>query len=73
MAKSKAEIQADYEKRTGYEAQKRYHKTGTTNLSIRLINTTDADVITWLNEQPNKAGYIKSLISADMEAQKGTE
>ena len=27
----------------------------------------DADVLAWLEAQPNKAGYVKSLIREDME------
>lgn len=67
MAKSKAEIQADYAKRSGYAANNKYNKANTTAFTIRMMNKTDSDIIAWLNAQPNKAGYIKSLIRADMQ------
>ena len=56
------------------EAQKRatarYQKECTKNVSIRFM-PGDADLLAWLNAQPSKAGYVKALIRADMEAQKG--
>lgn len=47
--------------------QERYHKTSTINVNIRLMKNTEQDIIDHLAAQPNKAGYIKSLIRADME------
>lgn len=46
--------------------QERYHKTSTINVNIRLMKNTEQDLIDHLAAQPNKAGYIKSLIRADM-------
>ena len=58
---------------TTSEAQKRanarYQKESTKNISIRFM-PGDADILAWLDEQPNKAGYVKSLIRADMEAKR---
>ena len=55
------------------EAQKRanarYQKESTKNVSIRFM-PGDVDLLEWLNEQPSKAGYVKALIRADMEARK---
>lgn len=52
------------------EAQKRasakYQKNNTRSVTIRFM-PGDAELLAWLNEQPNKAGYIKSLIREDME------
>lgn len=52
------------------EAQKRatakYQKQSTKNVSIRFM-PADADLLAWLDAQPNKAGYIKALIREDME------
>ena len=28
---------------------------------------SDADILAWLESQPNQAGYVKSIIRADME------
>lgn len=45
-----------------------WDKANTTQFKMKLVNTTDADIIAWLNAQPNKQGYIKSLIRADIAA-----
>lgn len=50
-----------------------WNKTHTTRVAIKLANTTDADIIAWLDAQPNKQGYIKSLIRADIAAHKKEE
>jgi hypothetical protein len=31
------------------------------------MHNTEADLLEYLNSMPNKAGYIKALIRADME------
>lgn len=48
--------------------QARYHKAHTVSLNIRLMKNTEQDIIDKLNSVPNKAGYIKALIRADMES-----
>ena len=68
IAKSKNEVQREYEKRTGYAAQNKYHKENTKSFVIRMMINTEQDIIDWLEKQPNKAGYIKALIRADMES-----
>ncbi len=50
--------------------QEKYNKTNTVTVNLRLMKNTEADIIKWLFEQPNKSGYIKSLIRKDMEEQK---
>ena len=47
--------------------QDRYNKAKTTTVLLRLNKATDADVINALEQQPNKSGYIKALIRADIE------
>lgn len=59
--------QREYAKRTKYAANNKYQKKGTTSISIRMINSTDSDIIEWLENQPNKAGYIKQLIRDDIQ------
>ena len=66
MAKTKREIQKEYEKRTNYAANKKYDKEKTTFLGIRLINNTEQDIIEKLASVPNKSGYIKNLIRQDI-------
>ena len=46
--------------------QERYHKVHTVSVTIRLIKNTEQDILQKLNSVPNKAGYIKSLIRADI-------
>lgn len=70
MAKTKAEIQRDYERRSGYKAKARYDKEKTRHYAIKVMTTTEADIIAKLDSVPNKAGYIKSLIRADIEKDK---
>lgn len=50
-----------------------WSKTHTVRVPISLVTTTDADILTWLDAQPNKQGYIKSLIRADIAAHKKEE
>lgn len=54
----------DWIKRTGYT------KTNFYRFIMLFHKTHDADMIDWLNQQENRAGYIKSLIRADMDARK---
>lgn len=67
MAKTKAEIQRDYEKRTGYAAQAKYKAAFTKQIALHLNTRTDVDILEKLDSVPNKAGYIKALIRADIE------
>ncbi len=46
--------------------QDRYHKAHTVSLTIRLMKNTEQDIIHKLDDVPNKAGYIKALIRADI-------
>lgn len=69
MAKTKAEIQRDYEKRTGYAAQHKYNKENTRSITIRFMLNTELDLLEHLDSQQNKAGYIKDLIKKDMKSE----
>lgn len=52
------------------EAQKRarlkYESEHTTQIKLKLNRNTDADILEKLNSVPNKQGYIKELIRADI-------
>ena len=50
------------------KANAKYDATNTTQVKFKFNNKTDADVIERLNEVPNKAGYVKSLIRADIKS-----
>ena len=52
------------------EAQKRarekYEAKATVQIKMKLNRNTDADILEKLDEVPNKQGYIKDLIRADL-------
>lgn len=57
------------EQATGkYERQKRYKTGHKVTIRFDLYDTNNADMISWLEQQPSMAGYLKSLIRADMDA-----
>lgn len=45
----------------------RYDAQHTRQIVLKLNRRTDADILRKLDEQPNKQGYIKQLIRADIE------
>lgn len=56
----------------GLTPQERYHeKVGMIRISIPLSPKTEQDIIDRLDEVKSKSGYIKSLIRADIERNKG--
>lgn len=66
IAKTKAEIQRDYEKRTGYASQAKYKKANTKQIALQLNLKTDADILQKLESVPNKQGFIKESIRKNM-------
>lgn len=46
--------------------QARYDRAKTKMYTIKAVTTTEADIIQRLDSEPNKAGYIKRLIRADI-------
>ena len=55
------------------ETQKKYQaewsKKNVKGIYIKLSKSTDADIISSLEDQNNKQGYIKELIRADIKAE----
>lgn len=47
-----------------------YVKNNVLQVMVKINRNTEADLIEFLDTKENKQGYIKSLIRADMEAQK---
>ena len=47
-------------------AQTRYKKRMVKNVTLALNKGTDSDILQKLGSVPNKQGYIKSLIRADI-------
>lgn len=52
------------------EAKKAWMDANSTNLTVKLMHRTEADILEQLNKQPKKAAYIKRLIRADIAAEK---
>ena len=50
-------------------AQRRYDMTKRTRVFINLVNSTDADIIEFLDGCSNKQGLIKKLIREHMAAE----
>lgn len=46
--------------------QDRYQETHCRRYVVKCFDSTEQDMIDWLEQKPNKAGYIKELIKADM-------
>ena len=51
-------------------AQRKYVRESVRQMTVRFY-PSEYDAWEWLNAQGNKAGYIKALIRADMEARRG--
>lgn len=46
--------------------QAAYDKRATKGILIKLNRNTDADILTWLEGQQNRQGYLKRLIRDDI-------
>ena len=53
--------------------QARYDRLNTKTYRLKVMKTTEADIIEKLDSVPNKAGYIKALIRADIEKLKSED
>ena len=51
-------------------AIKKYQEKNIKQFKFGFNKTNDADIIEWLENTPNKLGYIKELIRADIAKQK---
>lgn len=50
----------------------KWDRDNTKQFKIKLMKTTDSDIISWLEEQDNKQGYIKQLIRDDIARKTGS-
>lgn len=50
--------------------QEKYNREKTMTVNLRLVKSTEADIIKKLMSEPNKSGYIKRLIREDIAKQK---
>lgn len=46
--------------------QVQYDKEHTRRLGFKLNTKTDSDILSWMEQIPNKQGYIKQLIRDDI-------
>lgn len=53
-----------------YEPQRRYHAKTIYRVTVDLNRNTESDLVERVESQPNKSGYIKGLIRADVERKK---
>lgn len=53
-----------------YRASQKYQREKCRKITVQMNKRIDADILGWLDSLPNKAGYIKDLIRADMEKRK---
>lgn len=56
-------------KRIAYHTE--WDKKNTIQFKMKLVRTTDADVIEKLQSVPNRQGYLKALIREDIKREKG--
>ena len=54
------------DKETQKKKQAEWSKKNTKGIYIKLCKSTDADILSWMDSVPNKQGYIKELIRADI-------
>lgn len=61
--------------KSNYERTKaaslKYHKQMIKKAYFDLNRVNDSDIIDWLDRQPNRQGYLKELIRADIKAKSG--
>lgn len=62
------------EKRKAINARAwKWDQAHTKQFKIKLNENTDAEIISWLESQPNMQGYLKNLIRADIAAHATSE
>jgi hypothetical protein len=59
--------------RAQLEAVRRYNKTHTCTITLRLNLKTDADILEWLEDCDNVAGTVKQAIRAQIYADREIE
>lgn len=53
-----------------YRASQKYQREKCRKITVQMNKRLDEDILEWLDSLPNKAGYIKDLIRADMDKHK---
>lgn len=52
------------------EAQARWDRENIRRVVLKLVRTTDADILEWMESKENMQGYLKNLIREDMKRSK---
>lgn len=53
-------------------SQKAWEQANIRRITIKINTKSEKEMANWLEGKPNKQGYVKSLIEADMNASKQT-
>lgn len=53
-------------------SQKAWEQANIRRITVKINTKSEKEMADWLEEKPNKQGYVKSLIEADMNASKQT-
>ncbi|MBQ6800124.1 MAG: hypothetical protein IJP08_03330 [Bacteroidaceae bacterium] len=56
-----------------HEKIQEYIKKNMRQFMVKINRVTEPELLEWLESQPNKQGYIKELILADMEKHRGKQ
>lgn len=56
-----------------YKPQKKWIKENTTNINIRLMDITDADIIAWWKSQPEKTETFRRMVRQQMQTEEAVQ
>lgn len=56
-----------------YEPQRRYHAKAILRVTVDFNRNTESELVERIENEPNKAGYIKKLVKKDVEQGKGSK
>lgn len=69
-SQKKLDYNKEYNRKNGYANQARYHETHPSKTYTLRVFSHEADILDYLERQPNKAGKIKELIRAEIQREK---
>ena len=53
-------------------SQRKWDKENTTNISVRLMDKSDAEIIAWWKAQPKKAETFRRMVRQQMQTEEAT-
>lgn len=69
-SEKKIEYNKRYNRENNYANQAKYHETHPSKTYTLRVFSHEADILDYLERQPNKAGKIKELIRAEIQREK---